>query len=228
MAFRLVLVTEEVETARIFKEAVARVGVDAITIESAELAARRIREEKFDGIFIDPTVPNLSRQGFTRLIRNSKFNSQAPIVLLRSYPREGTVTGKASDGVSVMVRPSSAADLMPFLKELKRKLVAERRRYRRLPFRTNVNCLEGIRRFRATSVNVSATGMLLDVSSALERGDELEVYFSLAAEDPPFRARVRVVRIGGPNRVATAFQNLGSPERQRLRGFLDQHLPPLR
>ena len=225
MQFRLLLVNSEIQTGLVFKQAAPAVGAELIAFESPELAARRIRDERFDGIFVDADIPNFSRQGFTNVVRNSKFNSQTPIILLTGYRGAGTVPAQDSDGVSRVGRPSRPQDLLPFLKELKRKLIAERRKNRRLSFRTEVNCIQGSRRFRAMSVNLSAQGMLLEVAWPLEKGDELEVHFQLASEDPVFRARVRVVRASGPGRVGLTFQNLGNIERLRLREFLEQHLP---
>jgi DNA-binding response OmpR family regulator len=228
VGFRLLLVNNETQTGRIFKQAAPVVGAELIATDAAETAARCIRDERFDGIFVGADVPNFSRQGFTHLVRKSKFNSQTPVFLLTGYTGSERVPGKESDSFSRVAKPSSAADLLPFLKELKRKLVADRRKHGRLAFRTDVNCTQGARRFRAMSVNLSTQGMLIETSWRFEGEDELEIHFLLTEKEPVFRARVRVARVGAPNRVGVAFHNLGANERQRLRQFLDQHLLPRR
>lgn len=74
----MLLVSNEMQTTRIFNDAVLAAGVELIALEDSGLAERRIRDEKFDGIFVDTALPKLNRPGFTHLVRTSKFNSQAP------------------------------------------------------------------------------------------------------------------------------------------------------
>lgn len=228
MSFRVLLVNAATETERLFRKAVEVFGAELVALDSAEAAGRRIRDERYEAIFLDTVNPAVSRQGLTQLIRKSRLNSQAAIVLLADYQGSGTVTGKAPGGASHLVRPVSTKDLQPLLKELRKKIRADRRKYRRLSFRTTVNCIQGLRRFRAPSFNLSVTGMLVDVSVPFELGEEWELRFLLAPDEPVFHARARVVRAEGPNRVGLTFQSLENPERQRLQQFLDQHLPPLK
>ncbi len=81
----------------------------------------RYRDEKFDAIFADARLPGLTRWELTRVARGSKFNSLVPLILLTNYDR--TDPSKSKD-VTLMVKPSKAASLIPFLKGLKHKLMA--------------------------------------------------------------------------------------------------------
>lgn len=76
MGFRLLLLSREIQTARILKDASGTIGAELMTFESLELAGRRIRDEKFEVIFVDAAFPGLGRQSFTGMVRKSKFNSQ--------------------------------------------------------------------------------------------------------------------------------------------------------
>lgn len=219
---RLLLASKDGETDRVFREAVSSVGAHLAVSRSFDLATRSIRDEKFDAIFADAQLPGLTRWELTRVVRGSKFNSVAPLVLLTDYDR--THPQKLKD-VSLMVKPSKAASLVPYLKDLKRKLTVDRRKQRRLSYFTEVNCVAGLKRFHAHSVNLSAAGLLLEGMPPCERDEEFEANLQLETADPVFRARVRVVRIDGSKRIAVSFQNLGTVERHRLRRFLDRHLP---
>jgi DNA-binding response OmpR family regulator len=223
---RLLLASKDGETDRVFKEAISSVGAELSVCRTLALATRSIRDEKFDVIFADAQLPGLTRWELRRVVSGSKFNVQAPVVLLTDYDG-GRSAAQGSKNFSVLVKPSQASSLVPHLRDLKRRLTAERRKQQRLPYFTALNCVAGLKRFRARSVNLSAEGMLLEETPTSERGDEFDVHFQLDAADPVFRARVRVVRIHGPKRMAVAFQNLGPSERHRLRRFLDRHLPPL-
>lgn len=224
MGFRLLLANQDLLAGRIFKAAAPPLGVELLVLESLEEVTRKIRNEKFDAIFVDVETPGFSKRSFTRMVRKSRFNSRAPIFVLTGYPGAGPELPQDNDKVSFMARPSAAPGLVAFLRELKRKLGLERRKQRRLPFRTLVNCVVGVKRFRARSVDLSALGMQLEGQLHLERGEEFEAYFQLDQSEPAFRARARIVRIDAPKRFAVTFEGVSEIERQRIRRFLNSHL----
>jgi DNA-binding response OmpR family regulator len=227
MGFRLFLANKDVQTTHLFREAVSAIKSELFLYESLEPAKQAVQAERFDVIFADTNLDGLTRWDFSRLVRGSRFNGQAPIVFLTGYDKAEKVPSLGSDNVSLMRKPSDKLILLPFLKALKRKLVAERRKQQRLPFYTEVLCAFGVRRLRAHSINLNARGFLLEGSFSLKPGDEFEARFQLETAEPVFRSRVRVVRIDRARRIAVSFEGLSTIDRQRLRRFLDRHLPPL-
>lgn len=190
-----------------------------------EAAGWRLREQPFEAVFADTAAPNLSRAGFTRVTRNSKLNSQTPIVFLTGLGGPAAAPEGAPPGVSVMAKVALHVELPLFLRVLKKKLTTERRKGRRLSFRTRVNCLQGAARFRATSADLASAGMLFEAGFPLQLNAEVELSFSLAPGEPAFQARARVVRVDSSGRVGVAFQKISNPDRERLRQFLNLHLP---
>ncbi len=223
MEFRLFLANKDVRTTHIFREAVFAIKSELFLYESLGPAKQAIQAERFDVVFADTKLGGFTRWDFTRLVRGSRFNSQAPIVFLTGYDKAEKVPSLGSDNVSLMRKPSDNLILLPFLKALKRKLVAERRKQQRLAFYTEVICAFGGRRFRAHSINLSALGLLLEGSFSLKPGDEFEARFQLESPEPVFRSRVRVVRIDRAGRIAVSFAGLSTIDRQRLRRFLDRY-----
>lgn len=224
---RLLLVSNESQSERVFTEAARSIGAELTAIATLEQAARSIRDERFETIFADSSLARFSRQGFASLVRRSRLNSQTPIVVL-SVARPGTITGDAlSPGLIMMGKPSKASDLSPYLKDMKSKLMTDRRKNRRLAFRISVNCVQGPRHLKATSANLSSTGILLEMGWVPQCGDELELHFELAPHEPIFHGLARVVRLADPNRAGLAFLNLGGKEHGHLSRFLEAHLPAL-
>jgi CheY-like chemotaxis protein len=213
--------------ALVFKQSALEVAAETESFENLTLATRAVRDERFDAIFIDASLPDFIPHEFLMFLRQTKFNSQAPLVLLTGYQAPGSAPRAGPAGAFLRLR-ATPEELRPFLRELRRKIGGERRKHRRLSFRTSVACIQGLRRFQATSVNLSSVGMLLEAASFLGWGEEFEVRFVLAAGDPPVIARARAGRVEGPNRLAITFQNLDVTLRQRLQKFLDAHLPALR
>ncbi len=224
----MLLVNQFPKTTRVFQEAAHSVGAELTVLETFEQAGREIGEERYEGIFVDPAVPNFSRQGFAHLVRHSLFNSQTPVILIVSLYAEESERVKVPTGFSVMARPLNSADLLPHLEELRQKLLADRRKDRRLDYRASMNCVHGGRRMKATSVNISTTGVLLELSWVPQRGEEMELHFQLTDGAPDCSARARVIRLEGPGRAALVFHNLPPAVRDRLRKFIDTHLPDLR
>lgn len=219
---RVLLGSADTKTTRIIKEFVSGVGGDLILGETTETAARLVRDERFDAVLADAGLPNLSRTGFSRIVRKSKLNSRAPIVLLTGLPAPARA---ASQDVQVMAKFAVPAELPPFLKDLARKLAIDRRKHRRLSFRSGVNCVEGIRRFRARSVNLAISGMLLESSFPIEIGTELQLYFYLAPGETALHTRACVTRLETGNQIGVSFENMHNYDRERLRQFLELHLP---
>jgi response regulator RpfG family c-di-GMP phosphodiesterase len=222
---RILLGSADAKTVRIFNEHVSTAGGDLMVGESSEAAARLARDERFDAVFVDAALPNLSRSGFARLVRKSKLNSRAPILMLAGLP---AAASRSSADFRVMAKFAVPAELPPFLKAEAQKLASDRRKHRRLSFRSSVNCVEGIRRFRARSVNLGISGMLLETTFSIEAGTELQLYFYLAPGETALQTRARVVRLEAAHQMGVSFENMGNHERERLRQFLDLHLPAAR
>jgi PilZ domain len=225
---RILLGSEEAKTVRLFNRGVSVEGGDLVIAETPETAARSVREERFDAVFADTSLPNFSRSGFTRIVRSSRLNSGAPLILLAGLPSAKNAAPGSSPEVAVMAKYALPSELAPLLKSLARKLLSDRRKHRRLSFRASVNCVDGIRRFRARSINLGISGMLLEMAVAVETETHLRLYFNLASGEPAMHTPARVVRREIGNLVGVSFQNMEGFEHQRLRQFLDRHLPPVR
>jgi len=222
--FRLLLIHNEPRLLEIFEQAALFAGGELVEAGSYERAVERVSNEHFEAVVISPVLPNFSRQGFARVVRNSRLNSQSSVTLLTGTRGRGRAAPEAGE-ISMLQRPMHADDLAPFFKHLTRALRAERRGQRRLSFRTNVQCVKGLTRFQATSVNLGTTGMLLDLLAHLRLNEEMELHFNLEPTRPALVLRARVLRMDTPGRVGVIFQGLSSQSRQLISQFIDQHLP---
>jgi len=222
--FRILLVHNEPRLLHIFEEAAQSSGGEGVAAESYEAAVQRVTNERFDAAVISPALDNFSRQGFARTVQNSRLNSHSSVVLLTGSRGRGSDVPEVGR-VSMLPRPFHADDLAPFFKQITRAFQVERRGQRRLSFRASVHCVKGLARFQATSVNLGTTGMLLDVRTPLGLNEELELHFNLEPSGPALATRARVTRADSPTRVGVVFQGLRADDRQRIRTFIEQHLP---
>ncbi len=221
--FRILLVHNEPRLLQVFEQATRYSGGELVEAGNYDAALQRVANERFDVVVLSPALPNFSRQGFARVVRNSRLNSRSGVVLVTGTRGPKSDVPEAG-GISMITRPVHPDDLVPFIKQLTQAFHADRRGKRRLSFRTNVQCVKGLARFAGMSVNLGTTGMLLDARVPLRLNEELELHFNLEPAAAALAVKGRVARVESPTRVGVAFQALSSQSRQRLQQFLTQYL----
>ncbi len=224
MTFRILLLSVSRRTKRIFAEVAAHVSAELVIPPDFTAAEFPILRERFDLIFADVEFPGLSRQPLLQAIRASTLNHQTPLYLMTGFKGPDAYAGRERE-FTLLPKPAAASEIEPLVVRFRQKLFAERRRTGRLPFQTEVHLQQGAKRFRGTSRNLSAQGLLLAADLPLERGSELEVRFLIEPGAPIFHARVRVVRAGDSPLFGVSFVSLDPFHRQRLQEFLERHLP---
>ena len=70
------------------------------------------------------------------------------------------------------------------------------------------------------ALDLSQTGMLIEVRTALRPGDDLDLRFH-TPDKALVEARARVVRQAGPVRYGVQFASLGTAEKERIRRFVE-------
>ncbi len=104
---------------------------------------------------------------------------------------------------------------------LLRLLPVTHRREVRHAVSVEVQAATGIPPARATSVNVSARGMLLDCPVPLRTGEQLRVTFRLPGMSKPLAGTAVVVRQAGERQWGLEFLYLDEDGLERLRRFVD-------
>ena len=72
----------------------------------------------------------------------------------------------------------------------------------------------------ALALNLSMSGMLLESSTTLAVGDEIQLTFQIPESESPVKAVARVVRLAGPGQYGVEFQRVGEEASERLRAFV--------
>ena len=225
MSFKLLLVTDDIPLRQQVRGLAPALGADIRTAEQVESARQTIGDEHFQGIVVDASLRGLAREQFVWFVRRSKLNAPTPLYIVAGGRGPGDPKEPTTEGIWWVARTPGLPELRALLSALKQKVGTERRRHRRLPFRSSVNGTQGTRTFHATSINLGRTGMLLEVGQHFERRDEFELHFQLEADSPTLRVHARVVRKVGPSQFGVIFESM-SPECQRLlTAFLSRHLP---
>jgi CheY-like chemotaxis protein len=188
-------------------------GAEPIGIESGREAAEFIDREKFDGVFLDFDMSDVSGLKLIEKVRWSKSSSRCPIVM---------ITGKHELDV---VKKCFQAGANFFLEEPVTPEQVRTRRYQRAKIRIPVACEWTIQSLvqeaQGESVNLSASGILLTLRLTPPSQGVVQLRFKLPGDPRPFDLTSRVVSIREGGQVGLSYVGIGEEDRRRLAGFTD-------
>jgi len=145
----------------------------------SQKAARLIQQEKFDGIFLDLTMPVVSGFDLAKLTRESVFNRTTPIVIVTSRDEKDTMHLSFSLGATYFLqKPIDMQKIAPLLQKIRQPSPENRRRLTRVPLNTDVTCNVAEATLLGMTWNVSQGGIQLEVVG-LELGDSAKMSFVL-------------------------------------------------
>lgn len=173
-----------------------------------------------DLVAVDRDLPRAAR--LVAALREDEATRRASIVVLARGDFDPLEVEMLEAGANAVLRLPPGPDWEPRLREL---LAVPVRKQARLAVRLQV---EGFRAggvpVEGLALDLSQTGMLLEVRSPLHPGDDLDLRFHTPGRDL-IEARARVVRQASPVRFGVQFAGLGSSERERIRRFVEAATP---
>lgn len=226
---KILVVEDDPQALRMLDDMLTRMGAEPRSLESSQRAAELINREKFDAFFLDLTMPGLSGLELAEHIRWSKSNSRCPIVMITGTAEAAMVSKCFRAGVNFFLqKPVGMQQLETLLNATRGLMAQERRRYQRVPVQVSVLCQWVAQSLtqseRADSINLSASGILLNLGTTPPPGGAIQLKFNLPGEFLPFDVTGRVVRVGPKQQVSLTFVALTAEQRQRLMDFTDRAL----
>jgi DNA-binding response OmpR family regulator len=169
-----------------------------------------------DLVAVDRDLPGAA--ALIAALRADPVSRRASIVVLARGDHDPLELEMLESGANAVLRLPPGPDWERRLREL---LAVPLRRQARLAVNLQV---EGVRAggvpVEGVALDLSQTGMLLEVRAPLHPGDDLDLRFHTPPSDL-IEARARVVRQASPVRFGVQFAGLGSGERERIRRFVE-------
>jgi len=214
MSLKIMVVDDEALTLRVMRPAVIPLGHQIFALEDSHDASERVKQQRFDAIFISTGMPHVDGLELTRQIRNSQLNHDTAIVILSPTNDIQTLRDAFSAGATlVLTKPVVPAQIIPMLTAMDRPGWKDQRSAARLPLFTQVTCRWNEQQFSLRSLNISETGMLLEPPIEAEVGQEVSLQFEIGEARAPLVASARIVRKEGSERMGVEFAGL-APETQ--------------
>jgi CheY-like chemotaxis protein len=218
---KILLVDDEPEVCRLFKAMVEPLGVEVRTSSDSQEAALILETEKFDGIMLDVAMPHLDGFELTRRIRSTPPNQQAPIIMITGLDDVETMRRAFGAGATFFIgKPFSREKVYAIFRTARGAMLAEQRRFARLPYRTSVLCVRGEDRFNATSVSIGEGGMGLESSGPAQVEDVLTVEFSMPDVKTPIKITGRIQAKEASGRTSIEFTDASEFCRSAIREYI--------
>ncbi len=221
MALRIMVVDDEPEALKLIKTTLEPLGHEVFTLLDSREAAESLEQQKFDMILVDVRMPHLDGFELSQRIRTSRLNRDAVIVMITGAYDVDVIRKAWREGVTFFItKPFNPQRLSSLIQAVGRSMSKENRRYARLPLRTPVNCRRSDKQFRATSLNISEGGMLLQASGDSKVGEEISLQFTIPKLAEPLKPRARVVRKEAKDRIAVEFSSLTPDDRRVIQHYI--------
>jgi CheY-like chemotaxis protein len=212
MSLKIMVADDESASLKAIRSLMVSSGHTAVTFEDFQQAAERAAQQRFDVVFLGMRPPELAGLELARRVRRSEPNAETTIVMLNPTDDIESLRKAFGDGADfVLTKPVNAARLLPMLAALSSPGWNGKRHAARMPLFTEVTFLYGEREFHLRSLNISASGMLLQASGEWSLGEEVSVEFDIAEVRASLSVMTRIVRKEGDDRIALAFVDL-APE----------------
>src|SRR3954466_15021803 len=90
-SLKLLVVEDDIAGLELMTEVLTSLNAEVRPVSDSRKAAELVDREKFDGIFLDLEMPNLSGFDLARRIRQSSWNKAAPIIIVTGRDDKGTM-----------------------------------------------------------------------------------------------------------------------------------------
>jgi len=184
-------------------------------------AALRVREERFDVVFLDMRMPSLDGVELAKRIRSSGLNQSTPLVMITGDQDHQVMKRAFQVGVNLFLfKPVDRSRLMRLLNAADNFIQSQRRRFTRVKACKSVSIELGERRISGTSLDLSVGGMFVRSSGTLPVGSAVRVGLELHPGKPPVQLAARVVRVCGNDCMGLQIEKAAQEGDKRLESFL--------
>jgi CheY-like chemotaxis protein len=212
---KLLVVEDDAASLELMTEVFTHLKAEVHPVSDSEKAAGMVNQEKFDGIFLDLEMPNLSGFDLARVIRKSSWNKSTPIIIVTGRDERQTMQEAFALGATFFLqKPVDRQKLSILFRTVSGGMLENRRKSIRVPLQTEVTCTVGSRTIRGMSWNLSQGGMQVEASD-LHVQETVRLSFRLPVSGVSIDV-IGTVAWAGENRQGIQFTTLSPSTQQSI------------
>jgi CheY-like chemotaxis protein len=219
-SLKLLVVEDDEANLQLMGEVLTSLKAEVTRVRDSEQAAAMVKQDRFDGIFMDMEMPAVHGFELAGRIRESSWNKSTPIVALSGSEEKATMHQAFSKGATFFLqKPIDRQRLTRLFRAVRGTFLENRRRNVRVPLKTDVECSEGSRTHRGVTWNLSMGGMLIETGAALKPRDGVRLSFRLPVPSEQIDAVGSVVWISA-TRQGIRFTRLSDQNAKAIMKFI--------
>jgi two-component system, chemotaxis family, chemotaxis protein CheY len=225
MSLKIMVVDEEAKAAQLLRAVATPLGHMVLSVEDYLAAGQKSETQRFDLFFVGMRLPDRKGLELAHRIRTSEANREATIVMLSTADETASLRQAFGEGADlVLVKPIAGDRLRRFLSAMSLPDWRTKRHAARLPLFTEVSVSWNDQQHLLRSLNISASGMLLQPSFEAAIGEEVGLSFKIPELRASLNVRARIIRKEGSERVAVQFTGLAPEDQNAIQVYVTGRL----
>jgi len=223
MTLDSLLLSQDPELVRVIRPTLEKLAIDVEICHEARAAADILISEKFDAVIVD--CDDLTGGlGVLQGLRSTPSNKNSVTFAILNGKRTTTQEAFGMGANFVLQKPISALNASRCFHAALNFMVKERRRYFRHPVKMPVRIQMADKVVKATSTNLSESGIALMLREALPKGAGPRLKFTLPETSFKLDLEAEVVWADVKGRAGLRFQNVPKENQLQLEKWLDERM----
>lgn len=223
MTLDSLLLSGDVEVVRVLRPTLEKMSIEVEICHEARAAADILISEKFDAVIVD--CDDLKGGlGVLQGLRRTPSNKNSVTFALLNGKQTTTQEAFGMGANFVLQKPISALNASRCFHAALNFMLRERRRYFRHPVKMLVSIVLGEKTLRATSTNVSESGIALMLREAMPKGAQPRLQFTLPESEFKFNLEAEVVWTDVKGRAGLRFREVPKQAQEHLDRWLNDRM----
>jgi DNA-binding response OmpR family regulator len=223
MTLESLLLSQDPELVRVVRPTLEKLSIDVEICHEARAAADILISEKFDAVIVD--CDDL-KGGLEVLqgLRSTPSNKNSVTFAILNGKKTTTHDAFGMGANFVLQKPISSLNASRCFHAALNFMMRERRRYFRHPVKMAIQILLGEKKVKASSTNISESGIALLLREALPKGATPRLQFILPETDHKLNLEAEVVWADVKGRAGLRFHHVEKESQALLEKWLDDRL----
>src|SRR5208282_4021597 len=223
MTLESLLLSQDLDLVRVIRPTLEKLSIDVEICQEARQAADILIAEKFDAVIVD--CDDL-KGGLAVMegMRSTPSNKNSVTFAILNGKKTTTQQAFGMGANFVLQKPISVLNASRCFHAALNFMIRERRRYFRQPVKMLVNIVLGEKSVRATSTNISESGIALLLRDALPKGAKPRLQFTLPETNYTLDLDAEVVWADVKGRAGVRFHDVSKDAQVHLEKWLNDRL----